>query len=1444
MLRKAHKREVILFLIIINIIITPIVLADKITIGDSKTTILTPSSDETCTPIINETMITREECINWTMPSPQNPLVQTPTCNEYGNVTKPHFTTTQECSRNLYGEVRYYDYGKGYELINTTIKTSDNSNYSHMMNNGLYTAYFKNDSYTTKSTRFIKGGYYFDFDIGQSQAQWYKAPNATYPNGVVMGGILNPVHNNITIIGTNKVIYPNAWSGVNITYDLLNEQIKETLTINNSGSIPAPVETAMTADYFRYKINVYYTNTLRVCLDNNSCYLNPSNINIITQGRINFKNSTNNQTIFYLPQPTITDANNNTYDATYFINLNNGIDLWYISIPKSTIQNATYPVKIDPTITLNTPNSQVIDDTYTDSLNSDSAGGGTWDNLKLRNFTPQSQRGLLKLNVSSINSNSRIISATVNLYKIWTETGLSTDTANISIYSVYANYSWSEETATWNNQPAEGNYNTTALSVINFSYNSPNATYSWNVTPAIINATGDNRTNISFYFIVYTGNTNGLIYTFGSKENTNASVRPYMNITYQYTSNQTITNCTDLDSPGITYFLNNDINNTNYTTCFNVLANNTILDCQGHTINGNSAANGVYASASYGTVNMTIRNCTFYNMSGGIGAYYSFDVKNWSISNVVINLTSTALFGNLLYAGGLVLTNITFDYSRFPAISSSTGGTHCSLTMNNVTGDNDLPIIYYENANGLDLANWYLNSSDIIFCNVSNSRITNLTTNSYMTIYLSDYINITNTTLTAKVFNMMYSGNLTIKNVVLKNSSLGQAADLQYSNNLSISNSIFNTSLYPRFYTNIIYNNITLRSYPIFYHVDNLLISNSTFNTTYDPSFTIMSSNNIKLYNNFLRTPSTYRGASTTQADWNTTLAAGTRIFGFGSLVGGNYYTFPNASGYSDTCNDTDFNGICDQPFNVANITGCVVGVNCPEYDVDYFPLSKINYTPSVTITGPVDSNWTNDNTTDITFIVNDLLSDSINCTVLLNGTSYGNGAVNNNTPATITTSAIPDNTNYSLVVNCSDSLVGVNTNSFNSSSQVLHVDASVPVISLAATFNLTTAYYNSTLGCNFSFIDNLGSFKLFNYSFYVNNSEKYSNTSQNLTNNSVFFTNSFRGNFSRNHNVSCNVSVWDLANNQANTSVLITISNTAPVPVNVTMSPLPVTGLDELTCLFNYTDNDNDALDTAYYNWTLDGIISTYHTSSIGAGNLTAVGYANCSVMVSDGYDNSSEVFSPTSFVSDITPPVLSGTTLSQFTGSTVGVYYVYANCTDSQSSIGLNYPKVVFNDPTGVLQGNYTLTHYVGSMYRYSASFSTEGSYENFTFYCRDAQNNLDTLTNTNLSFLASTGGSGSPGGGGGSRETQVVIQNITLASFCGDGTCDADENPLKCSQDCSINVENAINCLWTDPKSCFYSKTWFITVIFIVVVLSGLLLIYAEVNKKDPGWLRKWF
>ncbi|UCD07222.1 MAG: right-handed parallel beta-helix repeat-containing protein, partial [Candidatus Aenigmatarchaeota archaeon] len=102
------------------------------------------------------------------------------------------------------------------------------------------------------------------------------------------------------------------------------------------------------------------------------------------------------------------------------------------------------------------------------------------------------------------------------------------------------------------------------------------------------------------------------------------------------------------------------------------------------------------------------------------------------------------------------------------------------------------------------------------------------------------------------------------------------------------------------------------------------------------------------IYNNYITTTDILRSVETppTTNTLNTNLQAGTNIDG-GPWVCGNYLSNPTGTGYSDTCTDSDTDGICDSAYTIDT------------NNVDNCPLASDRSTPTTTI-NPDGQSWTN----------------------------------------------------------------------------------------------------------------------------------------------------------------------------------------------------------------------------------------------------------------------------------------------------------------------------------------------------------------------------------------------------------------------------------------------------------------------------------------------------
>jgi len=217
------------------------------------------------------------------------------------------------------------------------------------------------------------------------------------------------------------------------------------------------------------------------------------------------------------------------------------------------------------------------------------------------------------------------------------------------------------------------------------------------------------------------------------------------------------------------------------------------------------------------------------------------------------------------------------------------------------------------------------------------------------------YIQYTNNTLVDSVQTYNISYGITISNGynnIVRNSVFINATDgsangvgiiLSYSDNNTLINVKTNGSLFDGVQLFIANNNTFInltsiennRSGVVFYKsnyniINNSHIENNTVGLSFGlPSFTSDSNYNL-IYNNYIRNGvANYQNYGVVTNFFNTTLTLGTNIVG-GSYLGGNFWATMNNTGFSQLCNDSDADGICDTNYSLD-------GTN-----YDYLPLYSV----------------------------------------------------------------------------------------------------------------------------------------------------------------------------------------------------------------------------------------------------------------------------------------------------------------------------------------------------------------------------------------------------------------------------------------------------------------------------------------------------------------------
>ena len=402
-----------------------------------------------------------------------------------------------------------------------------------------------------------------------------------------------------------------------------------------------------------------------------------------------------------------------------------------------------------------------------------------------------------------------------------------------------------------------------------------------------------------------------------------------------------ITNCMTLDENYGTYYLTQDIITTkNYDKCMNITANHVTLDCQGYTILGDDRVGeiGIYIN---NVDNTTIKDCIIMGYSDG-GIY----VSN-SNDNNITGTTIASKYVNITDCSTLDMNYRTY-YLTQDIIDSST------FNCMHITADHIILDCQGHTIDGIDGANSY----GICLDAVENTTLQNcIITDWKYGIYSYDsedniITNITESSCTNIGLYLRYGRGTTVENSTFNNNIVGIYID--YDNDNFISNvTLSGNSHY----------GIGLRS-----RVANINVTDSYIynNTDAGISFDEFAGNhptNCYVYNNLFNNTVNYiDDHSPTTLYFNTTQQIGTRIYSSGTQIGGNYWAYPNGTGYSETCSKSS-NGLDN-------------GMFCNQYVVDtgvydYLPLTE----QLMNIYSPDDSTIYTNRTIDIKWSLNENLS-------------------------------------------------------------------------------------------------------------------------------------------------------------------------------------------------------------------------------------------------------------------------------------------------------------------------------------------------------------------------------------------------------------------------------------------------------------------------------------
>ena len=334
-----------------------------------------------------------------------------------------------------------------------------------------------------------------------------------------------------------------------------------------------------------------------------------------------------------------------------------------------------------------------------------------------------------------------------------------------------------------------------------------------------------------------------------------------------------INDCTTISSPG-TYALTRDIGNSaNSISCISITSSDVIFDGSGYTIDGIDAAStyGVYVY----NPSMVLTNVNLKNMI----------VKNWKVG-VNYSNAQNGIINNNAVSSGLPRGGVGISLSSSHSNTLNGNNAHISLSSSNsniLSGNNAHISLDHSNNNMLSGNNATLN-------------------NNYAGISLSSSHSNT------------LSGNNVIKNhhgiILYSSNSNILSSNIVKLNEYGI-NLVTDWNPDEGFYNNntIINNDISNNNYGIFASSEtNTLSGNNVSNNNI--GIFIRASNNT-IYNNLFNNVNNYVDRTFCVNKWNIAKTAGTNIVG-GPYIGGNVWAYPSGTGYSQTCNDVDGDGICD----------------------------------------------------------------------------------------------------------------------------------------------------------------------------------------------------------------------------------------------------------------------------------------------------------------------------------------------------------------------------------------------------------------------------------------------------------------------------------------------------------------------------------------------------
>lgn len=168
--------------------------------------------------------------------------------------------------------------------------------------------------------------------------------------------INEPINNGIQI-DENVVTYPDLYgTGLSLTYTYRPSLLKEQLLIQSFSDLPPPA--ANLGENPELELEFRIRTDMDIVRGSRDVWNRVEDLS--TQEALAIKHF--NDTVFELPRPTATDAAGNTIPLTYHLRARGANLFISVTTPYEWLANATYPVKIDPTTSLEVNTSEITVD--------------------------------------------------------------------------------------------------------------------------------------------------------------------------------------------------------------------------------------------------------------------------------------------------------------------------------------------------------------------------------------------------------------------------------------------------------------------------------------------------------------------------------------------------------------------------------------------------------------------------------------------------------------------------------------------------------------------------------------------------------------------------------------------------------------------------------------------------------------------------------------------------------------------------------------------------------------------------------------------------------------------------------------------------------------------------------------------------------------------------